>query len=315
MQSCLRPASKCKSRLRRLTLQEECIATCAESYEAKSSATALTSQMCHFDGHTYADSGLQFSCCVTTTLSQCSDSPIAQTEKFEALDCTNLTVGKTCAIGCGLASGGSLSENESVACPTGSLHACQMTRRSTSTNPVPFGVSEDCENITYGDSCPEACQRTSFPHTRCRVAQSHFPTDRWRGRRAQCGWQTQSPQHKPTSDSSMSVPDWTDLTSGDQVNGMCAAGYTGSASTLTWNLDVVNGSVSLIGSLPNCSAALCAVDGTPSGMSHDSVSQSIGQSVNGGRRTHHAGPHEDPRDAEPDAAPWLSRPAQQSLSN
>ena len=50
---------------------------------------------------------------------------------------------------------------------------------------------------------------------------------------------------------------------------MCAAGYKGSASTLTCNLDVVNGSVSLIGSLPNCSAALCAVDGIPGGVSHD----------------------------------------------
>ena len=47
------------------------------------------------------------------------------------------------------------------------------------------------------------------------------------------------------------------------------AAYTGSASTLTCNLDVVSGSVSLIGSLPNCSEAMCAVDGIPSGMSHD----------------------------------------------
>ena len=32
-----------------LTLQEEGTATCAESYEAKSSATALPTQICHFD--------------------------------------------------------------------------------------------------------------------------------------------------------------------------------------------------------------------------------------------------------------------------
>ena len=67
----------------------------------------------------------------------------------------------------------------------------------------------------------------------------------------------------------MSAAHCTDLTSGDQCNRMCAAGYTGSASTLTCNLDVVNCSVSLIGSLPNCSAALCAVVGIPSGMSHE----------------------------------------------
>ena len=72
-----------------------------------------------------------------------------------------------------------------------------------------------------------------------------------------------------TSDSSMLAQDCTKFTSGDQCNVMCAAGYTGSASTLTCTLDVVNGSVSLIGSLPNCSAALYAVDGMPSVMSHD----------------------------------------------
>ena len=52
---------------------------------------------------------------------------------------------------------------------------------------------------------------------------------------------------------------------------MCAAGYPGGASTLTRTLDVVNGSVSLIGSLPNCPAAWCAADDIPSGMIHDCV--------------------------------------------
>ena len=32
----------------------------------------------------------------------------------------------------------------------------------------------------------------------------------------------------------------------------------------------------------------------------------------GGRRMHHAEPHENPRDAEPAAAQWLSRVSQQS---
>ena len=57
--------------------------------------------------------------------------------------------------------------------------------------------------------------------------------------------------------------------SGDQCKVMRIAGYTGGASILTNTVDVVNGSVSFIGSLPNCSAASCAVDGTPRGMSHD----------------------------------------------
>ena len=40
-----------------------------------------------------------------------------------------------------------------------------------------------------------------------------------------------------TFDSSMSAPDCTDLTSGDQCKVMCTAGYTGGASvSLFWNL-------------------------------------------------------------------------------
>ena len=128
---------------------------CRENHGAKSSATALTAQICHFDGYTYAVTGLLFTSCVTTTLWQCSDSTVAQTEKFDARDCTNSTVGETrvgsCAVGCELASGDSLraltrvSKNESVACLTGSLPACQVTRCSTSTNPVSIGVSKDGE--------------------------------------------------------------------------------------------------------------------------------------------------------------------------
>ena len=57
-----------------LTLQEDCTAISAENYEPKSSATALTTQICHFDGYTYDNTGLQFHSCVTTTLLQCSDS-------------------------------------------------------------------------------------------------------------------------------------------------------------------------------------------------------------------------------------------------
>ena len=139
----------------------------------QSSVTALTAQICHFDGYTYADTALQLTSCVTTTLPQCSDSPIAQTEKFNALECTNSTVGETCVVGCaagcGLASGDSLrvltcvSENESVACLTRSLPACQVTRCSTSTNSVPIGVSEDHENITYGASCQVSQRTTSLP--------------------------------------------------------------------------------------------------------------------------------------------------------
>ena len=75
-----------------------------------------------------------------------------------------------------------------------------------------------------------------------------------------------------TSDSSRLAPDRPPLTSGDQC------GSPGSASTLTCTLDVVNGSVSLIGGLPNCSATLSAVDGILSGMSNDCDGIAFGES-------------------------------------
>ena len=72
-----------------------------------------------------------------------------------------------------------------------------------------------------------------------------------------------------TSDSSMLAPDCMKWTSGDQCKVMCAADYTSSAGTLTGTRDDGNGSVAIIGVLPNCPAALCAIDGIPSGTSHD----------------------------------------------
>ena len=255
-----------------LALQEEGTTTCAEDCEAKSRVIASTTRTGHLDGNTSADVGWQFRVWVTTTVLLCFASTLAQKKRLHALDCPNSTVCETCIVGCTagyeLASGDSLgalvcvSENESIACLTGSLHACQVTRCSASTNPVPTGVSEDRENITYGASCQVACQRTSFPRTRCKAAQSYFPTGRWRGRRAQCGWQT------------VSAPDCTDLTSGDQCNVVSTAGYTGRASILTRTLDGVNGSVSLIGGLLICSATGSAVDGIPSGMNHDFFGES-----------------------------------------
>ena len=72
-----------------------------------------------------------------------------------------------------------------------------------------------------------------------------------------------------TSDSSMLAPDCMNWTSGDPCEAMCAADYTSSAGTLTGTLDDGNGSVAIIGSLPKCPAAFCAMDDIPSGTSHD----------------------------------------------
>ena len=72
-----------------------------------------------------------------------------------------------------------------------------------------------------------------------------------------------------TSDSSMLAPDCLNWTSGDSCKAMCAADCTSSAGTLTGTLDDGNGSVAIIGSLPKCLAALCAMDDIPCCTSHD----------------------------------------------
>ena len=61
-----------------------------------------------------------------------------------------------------------------------------------------------------------------------------------------------------------SSQDYMDVTLGDPYNGLGAAGYPGSASTLSCALEVVNRSVSLVGGLPNCSAVSSAADVFPS---------------------------------------------------
>ena len=86
VQYCFRPTSKRQSRLRRSSLCRKNALLLAQRASRPSRVQQhLTAQICHFDGYTY----------VTTTLSQCSDSPIAQTEKFHALDCTN-SIGLRC---------------------------------------------------------------------------------------------------------------------------------------------------------------------------------------------------------------------------
>ena len=123
-----------------------------------------------------------FPSCLTTTFLQCVDRTFAQTEKFDALDCTILTVGETCVVG-GTPVGNELtygdrlgaltcvSENESVACLTGSLPACQLTSCSTGTDAVPMGVSEDCDNIIHGASCQAAravgCESANHTELSC----------------------------------------------------------------------------------------------------------------------------------------------------
>ena len=80
------------------------------------------------------------------------------------------------------------------------------------------------------------------------------------------------------ADSSLLASDRTRLTFGDQCNAVSTAGYTGSVSTLTCIFEVMNGSVSLMGGFPNCSATVCAVTDIPSGMSHDWDGIAFGES-------------------------------------
>ena len=125
----------------------------------------------------------------------------------------------------------------------------------TSTSAAPIGVSKDCEDIPDGTSLAGTVGFKSAHHTDL----SCFAI-----RQLECNsvppytvCKEQKCVEVATSDSSKLAADCTHLTS------------TGGASTLTRTLDVVTGSVSLIGGLPNCSAALYAVDGFPNVVSHD----------------------------------------------
>ena len=136
----------------------------------------------------------------------------------------------------------------------------------TSTNPAPIGVSQDCEEI------PD-----------CRVARADgFESAYHAGLSVFAIGQLESNSVPPypvcdeqkcvsvaAADSSLLASDRTRLTFGDQCNAASTAGYTGSVSTLTCIFEVMNGSVSLMGGLANCSATVCAVTDFPSGMSHD----------------------------------------------
>ena len=160
------------------------------------------------------------------------------------------------------------SENSSITFLAGYFPACLVTRCLTSTNPAPIGVSKDCEDIPDGTSCQvawavgfESANHTDLSCFAIGQLESNSVPPYSVCEEKKC-------VDVATSDSSMLAPDCTHLTSGDQCNVVSTAGYTGSASTLICTLDVVNGSVSLIGG-PNCSATLCAVDGIPSGVSHD----------------------------------------------
>ena len=112
-----------------LTLQEEALPLAQRANEAKSSATALTTsdmplRRRHPRRHGFA--------VLPTTLLQCSDSTIAQTEKFDALDCTNSTVGETrvvvCATSYELASADIFRARSCVTALLSSLGTCPLAK-------------------------------------------------------------------------------------------------------------------------------------------------------------------------------------------
>ena len=108
----------------------------------------------------------------------CSDVTLAQNGKFVALDCTNSSTGETCVVGCDLGyelvSGNSprtltgVSKNENVACLTGSLSACRVTRRSTCYQPwsnwvVGFGPATHTEPSGFVISQSESNSAPPYP--------------------------------------------------------------------------------------------------------------------------------------------------------
>ena len=133
-----------------------------------------------------------------------------------------------CAISHELVSGDSLraltcvSKNESVACPTGSLPACQVTRCSTSINPAPMGVSGDCKIITHVASCQAACtvgfgsaNHTELSCLAVGELESNSVPPSSLSEEKTC-------VDVATSDSSMLAPDCPDLNFGDRCKVMCA---------------------------------------------------------------------------------------------
>ena len=99
VQSCLRPTSKCKSRLQRSHFAGRRHCYLRRELRGQVECNSIAHSDMPLRRYTYADTGLPFPSCVTTTLLQRSDSTVTQTEKFDALDCTNSTVGETCVVG------------------------------------------------------------------------------------------------------------------------------------------------------------------------------------------------------------------------
>ena len=145
--------------------------------------------------------------------------------------------------------------------PVGYFLVCLVMRCWTSTKPAPIGVSQDCEDIPDGTTCraawavgSESANHTGLSGFAIGHLESNFVPPY-----SVC--EEKKGVSAAIADSSLLASDRTRLTSGDQCSGATTAGYSGSVSTLTCIFEVVTGSGSLIGSLPNC---LSAVDGFPS---------------------------------------------------
>ena len=179
-----------------------------------------------------------------------------------------------CTTGPKIASGDNLrappyvGKNDDIAFLARYFLVCLVPRCWTSTNPAPIGVSQDCEEIPDGTSCRVAWAVgfESAYHT----GVSGFAIGQLESN-AVPSYMCEEKKcvSVATADSSLLASDRTRLTSGDQCNVVSTAGFTGNVSTLTCIFEVMNGSVSLMGGLPNCSATVCAVTSIPSGMSHD----------------------------------------------
>ena len=265
-----------------LAFQEEGRATCTEDCEVQSRVIA-------------------------PTMLPCSTSTLVQNKSIDSPDRPNSTVGETCLAGCapgpGLASGDNfralpcVSENDNMTFLTRYSPAGHTTRCVTSTNPAPIGACEDWGEIPYGSQVDWLVSSESTDHTSdsddpaehnmwnpmlelfchaeigilmealademvlAMIALScHFALDILCDKS-----ETRKCVDAATFDLSQ---DGTDVTSDEQCNTMGAVRYTGGASTLSRALEVV-GSVSLIGSLPNCSVVSSAADGFPSVVSCD----------------------------------------------
>ena len=223
-----------------LAFQNEGAATCTKGYEVKSRITVPTTHRCHFDDYISTYTGRQFPICVTTTLSHCSGSTIAQNEKLDAPDKTRQSAELALWVALRAPSSHPTTVLEcfhlsarttALFSPLGTFIACLAMRCWSSTNQARNRVSQDCEDILNSTSCRRAWavgfeSANHLDLSGFAIGQSErnsVPLDLVCDKKC-CDW--------ATCDLPLWAQECADSTWGDQCKVMCAVSGTESAVSL-----------------------------------------------------------------------------------